>query len=225
MSSSIAEVIKIPERIVRPPTTNKGGKEVGMRDGNQPKSGMDTFTGALFEVHVGPLPAIKFTLHQTLACRACPFIEKALNGRFEEANTKVISLPEDDPEIFSEFVSYIYCDRIFNDADVDWLEYSKLWILADKLGVPGLQNLVIEKLSEKASNNERWLNISPAFLRYIYDRTLPESPLRRIFVNIATRWMQPSHARKEENSFLESFSGACAPRPWNVSTKSLITQG
>lgn len=101
------------------PTTNSGGKQFGMRDGDQSISNMEIFTGNVFEVHVGPLPVVEFTLRKNLACHACPFIEEALNGESVEATTKVVPLPKDDPKIFNEFVSYIYYERIFIDTNAN----------------------------------------------------------------------------------------------------------
>jgi hypothetical protein len=59
---------------------------------------------------------------------------------------------------------------------------SNLWVLADKLLIPRLQNLVInsiEKIRKKLNMVATW----PTNLNYIYSNTTPESPLRRLIVH------------------------------------------
>jgi hypothetical protein len=62
------------------------------------------------------------------------------------------------------------------------LASSNLWVLADKLLIPRLQNLVInsiEKIRKKQNAVATW----PSNLNYIYSNTTAESPLRRLIVH------------------------------------------
>jgi hypothetical protein len=60
---------------------------------------------------------------------------------------------------------------------------SNLWVLADKLLIPRLQNWVInsiEKIRKKLNMVATW----PTNLNYIYSNTTPESPLRWLIVRL-----------------------------------------
>jgi len=58
----------------------------------------------------------------------------------------------------------------------------ELWILAEKLKIPSLQNMTIRKIHEFATATKK---INTPKLAYIYENTTdPKSPLRRIFVHL-----------------------------------------
>ncbi len=56
-----------------------------------------------------------------------------------------------------------------------------LWVLADKMAIPALQNFVVSKIGEirKASNN----GVATSTLPYIYSKTAVDSPLRHLMVS------------------------------------------
>src|SRR5436853_4538728 len=108
-----------------------------------------TLSGGIASINVGP-DEVPFDAHIELLCSSSPFFEHALNGRFIEAETKTVPLSDDDPDAFAEFLSWLYRDKIFEtNKSPGWLELSKLWILADMLGVPTLQNEVMARFPAK----------------------------------------------------------------------------
>jgi hypothetical protein len=56
----------------------------------------------------------------------------------------------------------------------------RLWILADKLLIASLQNVVIHKLEEQSMESD-CVNLSS--LKFVYDNTTPDSKLRRLFLH------------------------------------------
>jgi hypothetical protein len=77
----------------------------------------------------------------------------------------------------------------------------ELWVLADKLLIPSLQNAVIQELEKLRAFHK---TTSTKFLHYVYDKTGPGSPLRRLFVhwcafNVASDWFskKPGHFPQE----------------------------
>jgi hypothetical protein len=62
------------------------------------------------------------------------------------------------------------------------LALSNLWVLADKLLIPRLQNLVINSI-DKIRQKQNMIAGSSANLNYIYSNTTPESQLRRLIVH------------------------------------------
>ncbi|KAJ9667446.1 hypothetical protein H2201_002314 [Coniosporium apollinis] len=156
-------------------------------------SSLHTFSSDVFEVHVGAEP-VRFVLHEVLACRACPFFEKAIQGGFAEASSRVIMLTEDEPETFSEVVSWIYRDLLFTEITLpeypEDIRLCKLWVLADKLCMPALQNRVMELITDKALAQN---HVAPtATLDWIWQHTSQGSKLRFAFVDISVRSMTRS---------------------------------
>ncbi|KAF8472170.1 hypothetical protein BDZ91DRAFT_791186 [Kalaharituber pfeilii] len=50
---------------------------------------------------------VTFSVHEHILIRV-PFFAAALRGQFREAREKVIHLPEDDPEVLSKLIEYLY---------------------------------------------------------------------------------------------------------------------
>lgn len=125
-----------------------------------------------------------FYAHEGILSKSV-FFERALNGEFLEATTREVLLPDDEPEIFSSVLEYLYSEEyaprlgfsktvkkivdqyrtpqsiestfqtlpcIFGstpkseDIALAALRHAKIYCLADKLELKGLQALVITKL-------------------------------------------------------------------------------
>jgi hypothetical protein len=124
-------------------------------------------------VLVGPEKK-EFRIHKNLLVAASPFFKEALNGRFAEAGSQQVSLPEHDPETFELFCDWLYAGTLVSDcrslsiirqelpADMCWL---MVFQLADSLMIPGLQLEAYNRitslfnrpsnLSSSGSNNVR----------------------------------------------------------------------
>ncbi|KKY17619.1 putative btb poz domain containing protein [Diplodia seriata] len=72
----------------------------------------DCFLGRIVTIEVGTAPAVKFFVHEALLCYYSAFFHKALHGHFKEAETKEISLPEDDPDEFKMAVHWLYSGEV-----------------------------------------------------------------------------------------------------------------
>ncbi|KAF2278662.1 uncharacterized protein EI97DRAFT_456118 [Westerdykella ornata] len=106
-------------------------------------------SGGIVQLSVGE-DETPFDAHIELLCAHSPFFDNALKGRFQEAETKIIALPEDDPDSFSDLLSYVYTKRISVDEKATtWMDLCKLWVMADKYQIPALQNAVMAKMSKK----------------------------------------------------------------------------
>ena len=66
---------------------------------------------------VGPkTAAVRFTVHSSILTKI-PFFDAALNGKFKEAETKIMHLPEDTPEIMAKLIEYLYTGKYTVDQD------------------------------------------------------------------------------------------------------------
>ncbi|KAJ5737406.1 uncharacterized protein N7483_002531, partial [Penicillium malachiteum] len=50
----------------------------------------------------------EFTVHSMVLCNQSGFFEKALSGQFQESQSRVINLPEDDPDIVKKMLDFCY---------------------------------------------------------------------------------------------------------------------
>jgi hypothetical protein len=94
-------------------------------------------------------------------------------------------------------IGHVTCNEKSN-AD-QWLV--ELWVLADKLLIPSLQNVVIRELERL---RKRFRTTSTRCLHYVYEKTGPGSQLRNLFISwcafnmVSTRFEEkPDHFPKE----------------------------
>ena len=132
-------------------------------------------------IAVGP-DDVLFDAHIELICDCSPFFDNLLEHRFTEPQAKTIPLPDDDPDIFMEFLNWAYRRQIFEDKlSPKWIELCQLWVLADKLGVRELQNFVITQCGNRYTRCHDF--VDKETVGYVYDHTPADSPLRRMVVD------------------------------------------
>lgn len=102
------------------------------------------------------------TAHQG-ALSQSPVLRRMCSGPFLEASTKHINLPEDDPEVFTRLLSFLYggdfapLNEHFHKKTISLLAVGSLWdisqllanvyIAADKYDIDDLKELIVLKYS------------------------------------------------------------------------------
>lgn len=129
---------------------------------------------------------VSFDVHKEFACHYSPVLKAAFNSKFVEGQTQAYAFPEYEPEVIRCFIEWIYSQQVSgaysatDDRHIQFSEatlvLSKLWVLADSILVPKLQNYVIHELKRVCDSFQR---IPTNSLEYIYLMTNSESPLRR----------------------------------------------
>jgi len=135
-----------------------------------------------------------FLVHKKFICQYSPFFDAAFNGNFKEGTSQELDLQDTDPVAFSIFVDWLYTQTITsNPSDIDvpteLLMLVKLWVLADKLLIPRLQNETLAIFDERRSSTGR-LGHGMRSCFYVYENTSEGSPLRRYFSYMASRRME-----------------------------------
>ena len=120
-------------------------------------------------------------LPKKVLTRCSPFFDAALNGKFVEASSKVINLPEDNPIAFEIWVTWLSlgkCKDLFGtDYDND---YVRAWTLGDKLACPAFQDHVMfQFLSWWVSGEGLYLDT----IKLAYEVSSPGSKLRHLFID------------------------------------------
>lgn len=133
----------------------------------------------------------------------------AFNSNFIEGQTQTYRLEDTTPGSFKLLIQWVYAQKVRisqpappglldvlaergeQDADVGWgeedMNLARLWVLADRLGMPKLQNNVMSIIVDISKLHQ------PAALtfRYIYENTAEGSPLRALTIRQCATELNP----------------------------------
>lgn len=152
---------------------------------------------------VGP-QQIKLTINENLICTRCPFFFNAFSGGFLEAQTKTISFPDDDPELFEQLRTWLNDDEV-PSPDASWISLVKFWFFGEKYHMDALQNDIVDALHQKYAAHKDGINIAFATLDHIAEHATARSPLRRLFADMLTNGMSLQHLPDRVESIPHEF--------------------
>lgn len=97
-----------------------------------------------------------FFIHKNFITHYSPYFNAAFNGSFAEGQSQQLDLEDTEPHVFGTFVNWLYSQDIENaEGEVpDDSTLVNLWLLADRLLVPKLQNHVIRALARNDKPTE-----------------------------------------------------------------------
>ncbi|KAK4692922.1 hypothetical protein P7C71_g4377, partial [Lecanoromycetidae sp. Uapishka_2] len=134
-----------------------------------------------------------FNVHEELLFNASPVFKAALSGRFSEANTRSMELPDDDVDTVERMVQWIYTKHLsltavtsdVTSSECYW-QLAHLNTLADKYDITALKNAIIDKMFELYLSLKRNPNVGkppqPLLIQYIYSNTTETSAFRKALV-------------------------------------------
>jgi len=118
----------------------------------------------------------KFIMYKSVACYYSPVLDKAFNGTFQEGQTQTMTIDDFQfPDTFGAVQSWMYTQKTDGWKE-EWAnEYNArlyyVWVLADRLIMPSLQNEVMVLLWSATC-------ISIPMAIWAYENSSPESKLR-----------------------------------------------
>lgn len=136
-------------------------------------------------------------VHKDFACHYSPVLKAALNSDFIEGQTQTYTLKEPKETTGRLFVHWLYFQQLLDrddwepmgDEDEDLnLTLIQLYMLADKLLIPRLQNAIIKVMHQHARENKLVLVET---LGYVYEETEKGSLLRRFILDLCACYMPP----------------------------------
>lgn len=123
-----------------------------------------------------------FKVHKNFICYYSPFFDAAFNGDFAEGESQEMEFHEVDLQTFGMFVNWLYTQSIVlsdhSQPCCRFLLY--LWILADRILVPKLQNQIIRQLDERRVLEKR---LPSSSFNFVYEHTTEGSLLRKYIVD------------------------------------------
>ncbi|KAF2704198.1 hypothetical protein K504DRAFT_442237 [Pleomassaria siparia CBS 279.74] len=185
-------------------TANAGNVSESLRS-NEPAAKKDVripakqavkFGSSFVKIHVGEGDSKQsFAIHQALICARSRFFEKALNGKWKEAEEKVVKLPEDDPIAFGLYEQLLYTGSLpskpeatGSGASQEYVILSKLYVLAVKVqdihAKCAATNAMLSRIRE-IQNGKRALPDATA-INIIYAGTPGPCAARRLLVDMYT---------------------------------------
>jgi hypothetical protein len=138
----------------------------------------------------------KFFVHKEFACYHSPVLSAAFNSTFLEGQTQTYALEDTTEGAFRLLVQWLYSQKLtllqledqhqFQEGKTKAEEgedknLAELWVLADKLAIPKLQNAAIDSM-EQIRLVGRMVVVS--VWAYAYDIAGPDSHLRHYVVAI-----------------------------------------
>ncbi|KAF2768007.1 hypothetical protein EJ03DRAFT_138188 [Teratosphaeria nubilosa] len=159
--------------------------------------------GNIVEVKVGAAEKV-FKIQETLLRATSTFFDAALSRGWQEGQSKIITLPEDDADTFTAYAHWLYTGYIATDdnSSHDFDAQAELFVLGEKLMNTKLRNDVIDIALETARSTEKLP--TNCTIDIIYEGTPKGSPARKLMVDIfiacaSSEWIDkdPSNANHE----------------------------
>lgn len=154
-----------------------------------------------FRVLVGPEKKA-FMVHKDVIMQRLPFFKAAVAKRWSGSDEeKVIELPEDDAEIFGEYLHCVYQDTVTTKISEAGLPPSLVYLycLVDKLGDLKACNTVLDFLITASGDKEALPSLT--FVTLAFEHTPSGSQLRRLLVDF---WLHETPRATLDAEALES---------------------
>lgn len=132
-----------------------------------------------------------FYVYRNVICESSSFFKAALNGAFKEGVECKVTLPEDDPDVFEQFLQWIYT-KAYNISPItdtspknlckqSW-QYVRLYVFAEKTQVNSLKDHILEQLYALRQRFGKVQAVTYECVEFAYDHTPPDSALRKLLV-------------------------------------------
>lgn len=184
------------------------------------------FGGEGVTLRVGQADAKRdFLIHRSVIAKRSPYIEHMLRGEWKEAQTGVVDLTDDEPDVVALYQTWLYSGRIFSDCTMcspekSAQEYSRLvkcYIFGDKVLDGIFKDCVIDCIISLLLGTQLF---DPSLTSLVYESTHAQHRLRRLWQDIyitcgSPSWLDeqydphPEFAIDLSRRQLSSWPGAC----------------
>jgi len=152
----------------------------------------------------------EFGVHKEFACHYSPVLRAAFKSSFVVGRTQTYRFEEVAIDIVRLLVNWIYTQELHTAHDAEWGEeacledeyLAQLWVLADKLLIPSLQNMVKDKIQHRRNKSR---SVAIWTLDYVWANTSGNSPLRRLMRDQCFRFVGGTCVKKTPQAFPMNF--------------------
>lgn len=154
---------------------------------------------------IGP-SKIKFLIHKRIVCEASPVFEAAFNSSFIEGQAQEYVLADTTEGTFALFTEWIYRGDFNVSLPNDVINLNledlhsnllDLWILADKLLIPRLQNRALQLLDD---TRKKFKQIYITKYISVWSNTGDDCVLRRYLLDLLVRWAHSDTFKEQQES-------------------------
>jgi len=160
----------------------------------------------MLTIRVGKKPKQKdFIAHESFLTSRSEFFRRAMNGKWAEADSRAVKLPDDKPETFALYLNFVYTGQLITmrksaeelailteDTFVDYIvdefdDIFRLYVLAEKLQDASAKNAAITAAVEVAqlkSVAKKCTVPSLSTANHVYEGTPEGSPARRFLADM-----------------------------------------
>ncbi|KAF1946568.1 hypothetical protein EJ02DRAFT_214519 [Clathrospora elynae] len=161
-----------------PPPYSWTGTRLG-----QLRSNSSDFT-ATSTLLVGP-KCTPFHMHTSLLTSQSSYFRAALTGQFVESTNNTITLQDISVDHFQLLSSWLYTSVLpapFKNGKPAYYTLLHVYVLADRLGLEGARNAVVDVISELADRTNSML--TPSDTRILYEGIRDSSSLRQLVLDL-----------------------------------------
>jgi hypothetical protein len=137
-----------------------------------------------------------FRIHENYLTHYSPYFNSAFRGSFSESESKTLDLDDTHPTVFGIFVNWLYTRKIIDARGTrpSFAVLLNVWILADRILVPSLKNQVMDI---PRTLIKFFPSLGSAEYHRVYEKTLPESPMRAFLADTWERRLDGDLAHSE----------------------------
>ena len=153
-----------------------------------------------------------FYVHEPLLRASSQFFDAALNKQWQEGQTRVVDLPESDPETFKIYANWLYSGTLLVDdelavpaAEKDiWDLMVKAYILGDRLCDKDFKDAVTDGAAQECLREYEGetFAIGPEPCRWLFGNSTPGVSFRRLIVRYLAAFVDLSIIKEDEPSAL-----------------------
>lgn len=132
---------------------------------------------------VGKSSPKEFVIHHAVATTCSEFVRDAMKEGWKTAKDRMIPLPDDEPGIFGIYQTWLYAHSIPTDyaSDDEDKTLVEAYILGDKLRDINFKDAVADCVMKRLRTTKAF---DLRLTNLVYDNTLENSPLRRLWRDI-----------------------------------------
>ncbi|KAF1835360.1 hypothetical protein BDW02DRAFT_568098 [Decorospora gaudefroyi] len=145
-----------------------------------------------------------FTVHQAILRLRSEFFKCATGSVWQQDHDEhMVTLPDDDPEIFRLYINLVYAGRLVTRGSDEWKKLCRLYVLAEKLQDLTARNAIIDGMhaffSELVSKSALLFDIEGPIpsesSKELYEGTPERSQARKLLVDLYAEFGKESWFR------------------------------
>jgi hypothetical protein len=132
--------------------------------------------------------------HENYLTKNSDFFKTAMKKEWAEGQTRVIKLPEDDPDTVTDYLTFVYSRDLPTStliksypspSDREWKSLAKLYVLGERVLDKCIRNAVVAEVSRFSTpdENSKWGYMPTAASNIFFEGTPEGAPIRRMIVD------------------------------------------